>query len=155
MSWRALATQLATLGPLGRLPRAPGTWGSVIGLFVGIGLSRWGSPWAMGVLGGLLVLAVVTAECAETVLRQHDPLAVVIDEVVAMAGIVVMVPHAAISWPWAAAAFALFRAFDIWKVQPARLAARLPGGWGVVADDLIAAGYVVIALSVARTLLGG
>ena len=53
------------------------------------------------------------------------------------------------------AALVLFRAFDIWKVPPSGWAERLPGGWGIVADDLIAAGYVVIALSVARTLLGG
>jgi phosphatidylglycerophosphatase A len=56
------------------------------------------------------------------------------------------VPHSVLSWKFLLAGFILFRVFDIWKPFPARQAESLPGGWGIMADDWIAAIYAALGL---------
>ena len=63
-------------------------------------------------------------------------------------------PSLCASWVGMAAAFALFRAFDTLKPPPLRLLARLPGGWGIMADDLGASVYTTAVLGVAKWLSG-
>ena len=55
-------------------------------------------------------------------------------------------------WKYLALGFILFRAFDIWKPFPARRAERLPGGWGIMADDWVAGIYAALGLWVARAM---
>jgi phosphatidylglycerophosphatase A len=55
-------------------------------------------------------------------------------------------PHSVLSWKFLLAGFILFRVFDIWKPFPARQAESLPGGWGIMADDWIAAVYAALGL---------
>lgn len=134
----------ATLGPVGTKLPAPGTWGSVAGLmyftvfFAG----------SYGVFGTLVLSAigsyVAVAICGEAEFRmgRRDPGEVILDEFVA-------IPLCFLGWPqlvgplppWAIflTGFALFRLFDIWKPLWIGRLQRLPGGWGVVADDLAAA----------------
>jgi len=64
-----------------------------------------------------------------------DPQFVVCDEFLAFAWVYLWVP---VTWPTAVMGFALFRLFDIWKPGPVGWAERLPGGWGVMADDAVA-----------------
>lgn len=134
----------ATLGPLGRRLPAPGTWGSVAGLmyFTVIFADRY------GVLGTLLLSAIGTyvavAICGEAEFRmsRRDPGEVVLDEFVA-------IPLCFLGWPaligplppWAIflVGFGLFRLFDILKPFGIKRLQDLPGGWGVVADDIAAA----------------
>lgn len=140
----ATVVNCATLGPIGRRLPAPGTWGSVAGLmyftvfFAG----------TLGVVGTLLLSAlgayVAVAICGEAELRllRRDPGEVVLDEFVAM-------PLCFLGWPlltvvlpnWAIflTGFALFRLFDIIKPFGIKRLQDLPGGWGVVADDIAAA----------------
>jgi phosphatidylglycerophosphatase A len=144
---RALPTSvvvgLATLGPLGRRLPAPGTWGSAAGLLwfllffqrAGIGLT---------LLVGAVTAWLAIGLCgeAEVRLRAKDPGMIVLDEFV-------VIPLCFLGWtalvpafpPWVIwlAGFALFRLFDIAKPLGIARLQHLPGGWGVVADDVGAA----------------
>jgi phosphatidylglycerophosphatase A len=125
---------LATLGPVGYAPIAPATVASAVVVAVGWFIP----PPALPVTVALLVLgtiaAIYVAGEAEKSLG-HDAGPIVADEVIGQALALLFVPH---TW-WAfAASFFLFRLFDIWKPLGAREAQRLPGGIGIVADDVIA-----------------
>lgn len=146
----ALVVGAATLGPIGRRLPAPGTWGSAVGVaYFWLGYSQIGSGnWAVGVAWNLSVSAIAAylavALCGEAEIRlgKSDPGEVILDEFVVM-------PLCFLGWPtllaampaWAAllAGFALFRFFDIAKPLGISRLQRLPGGWGVVIDDLVAA----------------
>lgn len=158
---------------VGRIPVAPGTFGSLVGvLWLGLLLST-GKKWAVlvGTLAGI-ALSVWLCDAAEQVLRQKDPASVVLDEIVAMpvcfAGWVGVLfaktstlPSfenllSARNWPLALGVFALFRFFDIAKPWPVRQSQSLPGGWGITVDDLLAAVYVnavVLLIYAGKTLL--
>jgi phosphatidylglycerophosphatase A len=143
---------------VGRIPVAPGTFGSVVGLGWFALLLLTGRLWlfAAGTVVGL-ALSVWLCGGAETVLRQKDPPSVVLDEITALPlCFLVVVIHAwkvgtfplpqaffsATFWPVTLAVFALFRLFDILKPWPVRQSQSWPGGWGVTIDDVLAAGYV-------------
>jgi phosphatidylglycerophosphatase A len=142
------AALVATAGGLGRLPLAPGTWGSAVAA-----LAAWPIMWSGGSVA-LLVAAVLLAPLAIWAAGRHgadlgvaDPGEIVIDEVI---GQWIALLAAAPSLFDFVAAFALFRAFDVIKPWPIRwVDRRLRGGWGVVADDVLAglaaAGVLVLA----------
>lgn len=130
----ALARHLATLGPVGYAPIAPATAGSAVVVLIGWVIPPPALPVALGMIVLGTVIAVGVAGEAEKTLG-HDAGPIVIDEVIGQSLALLLVPH---TW-WAfAAAFFLFRFFDIWKPLGAREIQRLPGGLGVVADDVIA-----------------
>ena len=105
----------------------------------------------------IVVFVVVTligtwaAEHAERALGTKDPGAIVIDEVAGMTLSVLLLP---LTVPVAILAFLLFRLFDIVKPTPARQAQALPGGAGVMVDDLIAGFYALVLVMGARALFG-
>ena len=146
-SVRKVSVWLATVAGLGRAPVAPGTWGSLIGLGAGVLTLRIGSPAPLW-----LLLPVKFAVCAwlaglaERELDRHDPPEIIIDEVWGMAVIPIAVPAIAASAWGLLAAFLLFRAFDIVKPPPLKALSRLPGGWGIMADDAGAAAYTALLL---------
>lgn len=142
----SLILAFATLGPLGRRLPAPGTWGSLAGLmyFTVFYVDRL-SPIPALLLGALgLYVAVGFCGEAEFRLGRRDPGEVILDEFVA-------VPLCFLGWPallgaahqqrWAIflSGFLLFRLFDIAKPLGIRKLQDLPGGWGMVADDVAAA----------------
>jgi phosphatidylglycerophosphatase A len=139
-----LVVALATLGPIGRRLPAPGTWGSLAGVFYfAIFFERLG-------LGGNLVASVVggylaVAICGEAELRleKKDPGEVILDEFVAIPlcflGWARLTSGSLPVWALLLAGFALFRLFDIAKPLGISRLQRLPGGWGVVIDDTAAA----------------
>lgn len=142
---------------LGWIPVAPGTWGSLLGLAVAGWVLRRGATLEACVLTltGILV-AVPICAAAERILGKRDPGSVVLDEIVVMPLVglpaVWLVPSLAIqhSWVLPLAGFAAFRLFDIWKPGPIRSSQELPGGWGVVMDDVLAAvlaGFVILGLA--------
>lgn len=131
---RPLARVVATFGPVGYFPVAPATAGSAVVALIGWFIT----PPSLLVTGACLVvgaaIAVWAAGEAERDLG-HDAKPIVADEAVGQSLALIGVPHA---W-WAfAAAFVLFRIFDVWKPLGAHQAQALPGGFGVVADDVIA-----------------
>jgi phosphatidylglycerophosphatase A len=136
---------LATLGPLGRRLSAPGTWGSLAGLMYFTVFFYPLGPIAFLLLCALgIYFAVAICGEAEFRIGRRDPGEVILDEFVAM-------PLCFLDWtrllpavsnhPWVIfiAGFCLFRLFDIWKPLGIRRLQRLPGGWGIVVDDVAAA----------------
>ena len=90
------------------------------------------------------------AHCAARLLGAKDPRPIVIDEVAGMTLSVLAFP---LTPPVLGAAFVLFRLFDIVKPFPARVSERLPGGAGIMADDLVAGLYALGALGLLRAVV--
>ncbi len=144
---RGLATQIATVGGLGRVPWAPGTWGSAVGFLLGMMMVRiFRAPAHTILLLGSFVASTLICTHAEQELNRHDPPSIILDEVWAMWAIVAMLPWTALAVSKGLLAFVLFRLFDIAKPAPLQHLARLPSGLGIMADDLGAAVYVVLIL---------
>src|SRR5262245_7450969 len=129
-----VARALATLGPVGYLPLAPATWASAVVALVGWFLPAPSLPIAIVAIAVGALAAVALCGEAEQSLG-HDARPIVPDELIVRSIALIGVLHA---WPAFVAAFALFRLFDIWKPLGVRRAQELPGGWGVVMDDLMA-----------------
>jgi phosphatidylglycerophosphatase A len=133
---------VATGFGLGCLPKAPGTWGTIVGIGYAWAISLLPWHWQLLIIAAGLMLAVWIAGLAETFYRRQDPQQVVIDEIAAFP-VAVFFAWNAQHWTMllVGAAFVFFRIADILKPFPARHSQRLGGGWGVVMDDVIAAVY--------------
>ena len=137
--FRRLALLAATVGPCGFAPVGPGTVGSVAGLLLFWAVRSSGEVWLeLLVLVGVIGAGVIGANVAAAYYQRHDPGLVVIDEVAGMLVTLFAVP---VGPGGVFLGFLLFRAFDIVKPFPVRQAERLAGGWGVMADDLVAGLY--------------
>ncbi|BBO86893.1 phosphatidylglycerophosphatase A [Desulfosarcina ovata] len=127
---------MATGGWVGYAPVAPGTFGSIAALPLCLLLASVDIGVAVALVIGLIVLSVWTAHMAAMRMGQSDPKQVVIDEICGMAVALLGHPFSPLC---VLAGFALFRGFDILKPFPIRWVDRnVPGGWGIVLDDLIA-----------------
>jgi phosphatidylglycerophosphatase A len=134
-----LALFLATGGYVGYVPIAPGTFGSALGLGLLWGLRTVGDVRLEGlVLGLVLVLGAWSGSIAERYAGRADPGIVVIDEVAGMLITMLFIPMTGIS---VLTGFLVFRALDIVKPWPARRLEGLAGGFGIMADDVMAAVY--------------
>ncbi len=134
---------LGTLGPVGYLPWAPGTWGSAAGIVIWWFALAFQRPMVQAfIILFVSLLAVWCSGYTARCLNKSDPKPVVIDEVVGQWTALMFVPRQVL---WVAAAFLLFRMFDIVKPFPINRSQRLPGGWGIVIDDLLA-GLAVMSL---------
>lgn len=144
---RHAAMFLATGGYVGKIPFAPGTFGSMVGIPILYGLSKISLPLAMLIILVIIFGAVWAAQSAEQQLGAKDPGCVVIDEVAGMCVTLVGIP---LTWTTGLAGFFLFRFFDIVKPPPVRfLEKRLKGGWGVVMDDVAAGVMAHIVMRIA------
>jgi phosphatidylglycerophosphatase A len=130
----------------------PGTWGSLL-----VGVPLWWllshlGPWGYGLAWLVLLAAAIwAAGRAGPWLGAADHPAIVIDEVAGLLAALAGVPR---QWPWVACGFLVFRALDILKPFPLRHLERLPGGFGVVLDD-VAAGIAARLLLALALALGG
>ncbi len=134
---------IATGVYVGYLPPAPGTLGSLLGL-----LLLWPlKPGTVQVLVTLFLIGVgiVVADRAARVIGGQDPPAIVIDEIAGIAVATLLLPPQVQE---RVVAFVIFRLFDVIKPFPARQAERLPGGFGIVGDDLIAGLYTNLLVRV-------
>ena len=139
-----LSFVVATCFGLGCSPVAPGTCGALLGVAVYVGIAEFSSARLHTILIALALLVscavtVALAPWAERYWAKKDSGNFVTDEV---AGFLLTV-----LW-----AFPVTRILDILKVPPAKQLERLPAGWGVVADDLMASLYAAIVLHVAAYL---
>ncbi len=136
---------LATLGPLGRVKKAPGTVGSLAGLALYAVCFHYASFLGFVLLAAFFAyLAVAFCDAAEKRLQMRDPGMIVLDEFVAVplvffgmggeSGLIAQ--HG--GWPILLGGFLLFRIFDILKPFGITRLQNLPGGLGCVADDLAA-----------------
>ena len=162
-AWSAFLVWVAEGFGLGRIPFAPGTFGSMAGVLWFLVLVRTGSLTGFFLGLGLgLAASVAVCDAAERITSRKDPGSVVLDEIVAVP--ICFIPwllsvHARLqampapeefigprTWWLTLLLFGLFRLFDIWKPWPIRPSQNLPGGWGVTIDDVLAA-IAVAALS--------
>ncbi len=145
------AVFLATGFYVGNIPLAPGTFGSLLGLPLCFFLT--GIPMPAAILAGLLFigLAVWIADHAAQVLKRKDPGCIVIDEI---AGLVVTLIGVPFQMTTVIIGFVLFRFFDILKPYPIRMIdRRLSGGFGIVADDVVAGIFANITIRILILLL--
>ncbi|MBI4688328.1 MAG: phosphatidylglycerophosphatase A [Nitrospirae bacterium] len=133
---------IATLGFIGYLPVAPGTWGSAFGLLLAAILNP--SDHAV-LIAGLVVFIIgsITAHSTEKLLGK-DNTHIVIDELCGYLISILFIPK---TIPYLVAAFLIFRVFDIIKPPPARNAERaIPGGLGIMLDDVFAGIYTNLCI---------
>jgi phosphatidylglycerophosphatase A len=146
---------LATGAYTGYSPVAPGTAGSVVGLIIGYFFCApmWQhEPMIFAaILAAAYVPACLIAGRAEQIFGEHDSSKIVLDEVLGMIVTMFLNP---ITWPSLLGGFVLFRIFDIIKPFPASLIDRkMPGGPGVMLDDLFSAIYANIVLRILAYVL--
>lgn len=129
---------------IGRLPKAPGTFGTLVGIPVYLLLQPL-SPLLYGsVVLALFVFGVWLCQETERDLGVHDHPGIVWDEIVGYQITMFMAPA---GWIWIFAGFILFRIFDIWKPFPIRqIERRIQGGLGNMLDDALAGLYSLAAL---------
>ena len=150
-SQRWAARVLATGFGLGYSPFAPGTAGSLLPFAV-VFLVGPLSPWAILLAAALVyVVGVPVSTWGERLWGQEDPGHVVIDEVAGYLLSIAFVP-AQSEIGLLVAGFFVFRLFDIIKPPPGRLAEHLPGGWGVMSDDVVAGVYSNLVLQIVARL---
>jgi phosphatidylglycerophosphatase A len=153
LPWWHPAALVATGCGIGLLPLMPGTWASLAAL---------PCAWAIRSVGGIAALAAAVviafapgwwaAARVATESGQHDPGFIVIDEIAAQWLVLLIAP---LDWRWYAAAFLLFRLFDISKPWPARLVEqRVASGLGIMLDDIVAALYALLLLLIAEGVFG-
>jgi len=207
----SLALAIATVLGVGYAPKAPGTFGSLVGVFTAMitalfflrpssvgdlfsqqrlmestlmdhhflvpGADMHNAQLIVPVTGAILLALLLTfigvwsAEKVAAFAGLKDPQFVVIDEVAGqhitliLPLIPIALPNLAahmdfsdyaifsalslVNWKYLLAGFVLFRLFDIWKPYPLRNLEKLPGGWGIMADDWLAGVYAAILLKVA------
>lgn len=147
------AWAIGTFFGAGLLSPGPGTYGSVAAVLLWLGAARAVQPGAMSLplaTGAAAVLVTLIGIPAATIVAREsgreDPGHVVIDEVAGQLIALVLMPA---DWPHALLSLVLFRFFDILKPPPVRQLERLPGGTGIMLDD-VAAG--TLALIVAQLI---
>ncbi len=150
----AIAEVIATSFYAGYAPKAPGTAGALAGVLLVYLLHRFAyfTSYHMAVFV-LVVLWPAIWASNELIrqLKQKDPQIIVVDEVL---GQMLAVLGASLDSPWTyGAAFALFRLFDIWKPFPIWALEKIPGGAGVLLDDLMAGLYAAFVLFILRNFV--
>lgn len=130
----------------GLVPRAPGTWGSLLAVPLFIVLHPYGQATYILTVAVLFVVGVYLSGRTARALGVHDHGAIVIDEVVGMLATWVAVGP---GWGTILAGFALFRFFDIVKPWPIRrIDQSVGGGLGIMLDDLVAAAMAAVVLQI-------
>lgn len=140
------AHALATGGGSGYAPFAPGTAGSAVGLALFWPLVHLSAAFQVGITVAVFLLGTLAASHVATRSGIKDPGIVVVDEVVGIWVTLLFLPFTPFT---AAVGFFFFRAMDVWKPYPARDMEYLPGGWGIMADDVMAGIYANLLVRVA------
>jgi len=130
----------------GYLPKAPGTWGSLVGLLLFFLLHTLSLEIYLAVIAGIFVIGTFAAGEAEKIMDHQDPGLVVIDEIVGMLITMIAVPATPLAM---VLGFILFRIFDILKPFPVNFFdQRFHGGLGIMLDDVMAGIYSLVILQV-------
>jgi phosphatidylglycerophosphatase A len=138
---RLVATGLGS----GYSPFAPGTAGSLVGLLLFVPLARLGWPAQLAATAAVTLVGTLAADRVARALGRKDPGLVVVDEVAGQWITFLALP---LTPATALAGFVLFRLMDIVKPWPARDLEKLPGGVGIMADDVAAGIYAHLLLRV-------
>ncbi|SVE38840.1 uncharacterized protein METZ01_LOCUS491694 [marine metagenome] len=140
---------IATCFCLGKLPFAPGSWGSLGALFLWFFLPVNFLIHSILILI-LFIIGVYTSKIVAIELEDHDPSEIVIDEVVGMGISLYMLPHSFLLY---FIAFIVFRVFDIFKPSFVYHVQKFPGGWGIMLDDVLAGLFTLSVITGIVTIL--
>jgi phosphatidylglycerophosphatase A len=142
---------IATVFGVGWSPRAPGTAASLVALPFAWLIAFFGGRFAL-LAASILVAALGAWACEHYVHEkgQADPPECVIDEIAGQWLVCAFAPLGLLGYVFA---FLLFRAFDIFKPWPIRAVERLPGGIGIMADDLVAGLFAGIVIAIAMHVI--
>ena len=133
---RQAAELIGTVFNIGKLPLAPGTWASLIATISWYIIFKDIEPLFLPIVTSFLFLiGSVASDSIVTNSKEHDPSKIVIDEWV---GQWIAFTFMQVNLTTAFIGFIAFRLFDITKIGPIRSIEKLPGGWGVMADDVMA-----------------
>ena len=135
MEKEKLARIIATGGGLGFLPKAPGTWGAIGAVAFYALLGPYLNALLQSLIAIVLILSGIWASEIYAQKKDKDPQEVVIDEI---AGQWLTLVSFNISPLNLILGFFFFRLFDIWKPLPIKLGEKLPGGIGIMMDDILA-----------------
>ena len=153
LPWWHPAALIATGFGIGHLPWVPGSWGSLLALLCGweiVAAGGWVALAAAAIIA--FALGVWASARVAGASGLHDPRFVVIDEIAAQWLVLLAAP---LDGRWYAAAFLLFRVFDIVKPWPIRLIERrVAGGLGIMLDDVMAAIYALTLLLIGAGVFG-
>jgi phosphatidylglycerophosphatase A len=147
------AHAIAFAGGIGLAPFAPGTFGTLLAFpLFALLVATTGAVTQLFVFMVLFAIGAWACQVTGRALGVSDHGGMVWDETVAFLLVLMFTPA---GWSWQIAAFALFRFFDIVKPQPIRhFDSTLKNGFGVMFDDLLAAGYTMLLLAFAKILIG-
>lgn len=135
----------------GLSPKMPGTMGSIVGIGLFIVLPELDWQIYLGIVIVALILGIYLCSATAKALNVHDHPAIVWDEIVGIFITLFMVPK---EWIWLLAGFILFRIFDILKPWPISIAdKKVPGGLGIMLDDVIAGVFALIIIQITLYLL--
>ena len=135
----------------GLIPLAPGTWGSALAVLLFWILPPLDTAWQFAGLALLGGAGIAICGLSARRLGVHDHGGIVFDEIVGMLLVLAVTPRDPL---WILAAFLLFRLFDIWKPWPIRdLDHSVPGGLGIMLDDVLAAVYAGLAIWLGQTAI--
>ena len=145
---RFLVPYFVTLG-VGKIPFAPGTWGSLLGLLIWWAISPLELYVELGLIVFFSLLSWAMITIYEQTTKKHDPKEVIVDEVVGQWIALIGLP---LTWQSMLVGFVLFRFFDILKPFPISFIDRnMPGAFGTMCDDIVAGlfarilvGYIVV-----------
>lgn len=146
-----LAWGIATWFGCGLSPVAPGTVGTLGALPLYFVLRGYGLPGLLGAALAITIVGVWAAGVVADLSESKDPQVVVVDEV---AGVLVALAAAPRTTAGVVVAVVAFRFFDIVKPFPARAAERLPRGWGIVIDDIVAGVWAAALVAALRLTVG-
>jgi phosphatidylglycerophosphatase A len=145
-----LIVAIATGCYIGKIPKAPGTWGSIAAFVPWFFLRGLSLPLYLTALGVIFIIGFFAAGSAEKIMDQPDPGCIVIDEILGMLIALTLAPAQPGAW---LLAFILFRIFDIFKPFPVSWFDRhIHGGIGIMMDDVIAGLYALISLQITWNL---
>ena len=139
---------IGTMFYIGKIPLAPGTWGSLTALLLWYLIKpKIIDPLFLLITGGLFFIGIAVSEIITRELDNHDPKEIIIDEWVGMWIALYLVPH---SLFWGFVSFFLFRFFDIFKPGPVQIMDDIHSPIGVMLDDVVAG---ILALLVTQSLM--
>lgn len=142
---------------LGRIPFAPGTWGSLWGIPIGYVMMTMQWSIAMSALAAMVMLlpGIPLCDKAARLRQRKDPGSVVWDEMAAFPIVFSLTIGSSVNlWLILGLGFGLFRLFDIWKPWPVKVFDRIEGGTGIMLDDTVAAIMAAASLWGIISLIG-
>lgn len=136
----------------GKIPIMPGTFGSLAALPLLLLISPLHFALKLAITVAVFILGGIVSNIYTSITKLDDPSCVVIDEIAGMLLIFSIFPT---KLSYLIAGFILFRIFDILKPFPVSYFDSIKNGWGIMADDIMAAIYAILALLILEILLGG